>query len=86
MKLKITKQFNFAHRGCEVKPYAKGEEIDTETADPELVKVVTEEGWATKPRAKSEGQGEKEPAPPPAAPTITDESEPATPEDTAPQP
>lgn len=86
MKLKITKQFYFAHRGCEVKTYAKGDEIDTETADPELVKVVTEEGWATKPRAKPEGQGEKEPAPPPAAPTITDEPDPATPEDPAPQP
>lgn len=86
MKLKITKQFDFAHRGCDVKTYAKGDEIDTETADPELVKVVAEEGWATKPRAKSEGQGEKEPAPPPAAPTITDEPEPATPEDPTPQP
>jgi hypothetical protein len=82
MKLKITKQFDFAHRGCDVKTYAKGEEIDTDTADPELVKLVTEEGWATKPRAKAEGQGGKEPADPPPA----DKPDPAPPENPAPQP
>lgn len=87
MKLKITKPFDFAHRGCEVKHYAKGEEIDTDTADPELVKVVTDEGWAAKPRAKAEGQGGKEPAdPPPAGPPSSDELDPAPPEDPAPQP
>ena len=82
MKLKTNKQFDFAHRGCDVKTYAKGEEIDTDTADPELVKLVTEEGWATKPRAKAEGQGGKEPADPPN----TDEPDPAAPESTDPQP
>lgn len=87
MKLKITKTFDFAHRGCEVKHYAKGEEIDTDTADPELVKVVTDEGWAAKPRAKSEGQGGKESADPqPAGPPSSDEPDPAPPEDPAPQP
>ena len=83
MKLKITKQFDFAHRGCDVKTYVKGEEIDTETADPELVKVATDEGWAAKPRAKSEGQGGKDAADPPSA----DEGDlPLLPQDPAPQP
>lgn len=61
MKLKVTKSFDFAHNGCEVKTYAKGTEIDTETADPELVRVASEEGWAVKTKAT------KEPAAPPDA-------------------
>lgn len=65
MKLKITKPFDFAHRGCDVKHYAIGEEIDTDTADPELVKVVTDEGWASKPRTKTDGAAGKEPSDPP---------------------
>ncbi len=64
MKLKVTKPFDFAHRGCEVKHYAKGEEIDTDTADPELVKVGTDEGWIAKPRVKTDGAGGKEPSEP----------------------
>lgn len=82
MKLKITQQFDFAHRGCEVKTYAKGDEIDTETADPELVKVATEEGWASKPRAKPDAQASK-PAPEAAA---TDELDLPAPQDPASQP
>jgi len=54
MKLKVSKAFNFAHRGCEVKAYAKGDEIDTDTADPELLKVAGEEGWIAKPKGSKE--------------------------------
>lgn len=59
MKLKVNKQFDFAHRGCEVKTYPKGEEIDTDTADPELVRVATEEGWIGKPNKVSREAQEK---------------------------
>ena len=77
MKLKVIKSFDFAHRGCDVKPYAKGEEIDTDTADPELVKVATDEGWLAKTRTG------KEPPPPPPLPA---DPEPPPAPDQDPQP
>lgn len=67
MKLKIIKSFDFAHRGCDVQAYPKGVEIDTDTADPELVKVATEEGWISKPRSGKEPP----PPPPPLSPAQT---------------
>lgn len=44
MKLKITKDFPFAHRGVEVRHYEAG--ADVETDDPDLVKVACAEKWA----------------------------------------
>lgn len=92
MKLIVTKKFDFAHRGCEIKHYAKGAEIDTDTADPELVKVATEENWASKPSAKApggkgrggKGEGGKDPVEPPPAPL--DPAPESPPQDPAPQP
>lgn len=46
MKLKITKTFNFAHRGCDVVTYTKGDVVDA--TDKALIDVAMEEGWATK--------------------------------------
>lgn len=46
VKLKIVKDFPFAHDGIRVEQYLAGTQIDTE--DPELVKVAVAEGWAKK--------------------------------------
>lgn len=48
MKLKITKPFAFAHRGCDVVQYTAGQEVDTE--DQELIDTALTEKWATKAR------------------------------------
>lgn len=48
MKLKITKAFAFAHRGCDVVQYTAGQEVDTE--DQELIDTALAEKWATKAR------------------------------------
>lgn len=52
MKLKITKTFDFAHRGVEIKTYEAGTEIDSE--DKELIDVALAEKWATKSRQARE--------------------------------
>lgn len=44
MKLKITQDFKFAHRGVEVREYAADTEVETD--DAELVEIATREGWA----------------------------------------
>jgi len=44
MKLKITKDFQFAHRGCDVKQYTKGEEVESD--DKAFIDVSTTEKWA----------------------------------------
>lgn len=55
--LVIAQDFKFAHRGVEVREYAEGETVETD--DHELVKVATENGWASqvgeKPKGKSKG-------------------------------
>ena len=51
MKLKIVKNFSFAHRGCVVVDYVKGQVVETD--DKELVDVSLEEGWATKAKAST---------------------------------
>lgn len=48
MKLKITKSFFFAHRGCDVVQYTAGQEVDTE--DQDLIDTALTEKWATKAR------------------------------------
>jgi len=48
MKLKITKSFPFAHRGCDVVQYTAGQEVDTE--DQDLIDTALTEKWATKAR------------------------------------
>lgn len=45
MKLKITQDFAFAHRGVERREYVAGEVIEVD--DQELIEVATREGWAT---------------------------------------
>lgn len=45
MKLKITVDFAFAHRGVDVRQYTAGDSIDAD--DPELIEIATREGWAT---------------------------------------
>lgn len=50
-KLKITKTFPFAHRGCEVVTYQAGTEIDTD--DQELIDTILAEKWGHRPRIRS---------------------------------
>lgn len=52
MKLKITKDFAFAHRGCDVVQYQAGTEVETD--DQELIKTALAEKWASKPRSACE--------------------------------
>lgn len=47
MKLKITKDFAFAHRGCDVVQYQAGTEVETD--DQELIETALAEKWARKP-------------------------------------
>ncbi len=54
MKLKITKDFAFAHRGCDVVQYQAGTEIETD--DQELIDTALTEKWAVKPRAAREAK------------------------------
>lgn len=66
MKLKITKDFAFAHRGCDVVQYQAGTEVETD--DQELIETALTEKWAVKPRAAREpkaGDTQEDPAPPP---------------------
>lgn len=44
MRLIATKDFKWAHRGCIVEEFKKGQEIETE--DEDLIRVSTEESWA----------------------------------------
>jgi hypothetical protein len=44
MKLKITKNFSFFHKGYERRDYAEGEFVEAE--DHELIAVALREGWA----------------------------------------
>lgn len=48
MKLKIIKDFAFAHRGCDVVQYQAGTEVETD--DQELIDVALAEKWASKAR------------------------------------
>lgn len=50
-KLKITKTFPFAHRGCEVVTYQAGTEIDTD--DQDLIDTILTEKWGHRPRNRS---------------------------------
>lgn len=43
--LKVKKPFKWAHRHVDVKEYKPGDVIETD--DKDLVRVATEEGWAT---------------------------------------
>lgn len=43
MKLKVLKNFSWAHRHVHVKEYVKGQVIDTE--DEDLIAVATKEKW-----------------------------------------
>lgn len=56
MKLKITKKFDFAHRGCDVVTYEAGTEIETD--DKELISTVLDEKWGTKVRSGSDSKAQ----------------------------
>ncbi len=45
MKLAIKKDFAFAHRGCDVVQYVKGQEVETDNQ--ELIDTALQEKWAT---------------------------------------
>lgn len=55
-KLKITKKFDFAHRGCDVVTYEAGKEIETD--DKELISTVLDEKWGTKVRTGSDSKAQ----------------------------
>lgn len=58
VSITFKKPTKWAHRGVEVKEYAKGETIETD--DEDLVRVACdEEGWATRDKGKAEGGGSK---------------------------
>lgn len=56
MKLKVKKAFKWAHRHVDVQEHNVGDVIDTD--DEDLIRVATEEGWATKVKA-TEGDAAK---------------------------
>lgn len=60
VELVIAEGFKFAHRGVEVREYVKGETVETD--DHELVKVATDNGWASQAGEKPKGKA-KEGAP-----------------------
>lgn len=51
MKLIALIDFSWAHRGCDVEVFAKGQPIETEDAD--LIRVSLEEGWTEDGDAKA---------------------------------
>lgn len=51
MKLKVIKDFKFAHRGCDVVEYQAGTEIDA--TDEQLIEVALKEKWVTKARGSA---------------------------------
>lgn len=44
MHIKAKTPFSWAHRGCDIEHFEAGQVIDT--ADEDLVRVATDEGWA----------------------------------------
>ena len=45
MKLTITKDFTYWHKGCNRADYVAGQEVDAD--DQEMIAVAVAEGWAT---------------------------------------
>ena len=45
MKLTITKDFTYWHKGCNRADYVAGQEVETD--DQEMIDVALAEGWAT---------------------------------------
>ena len=45
MKLTITKDFTYWHKGCNRADYLAGQEVETD--DQEMIAVALAEGWAT---------------------------------------
>ncbi len=50
-RIEVTKDFKFAHRGCDVVEYQAGDVIAD--ADDELVEVATKNKWAKEAKAKT---------------------------------
>lgn len=50
MKLTITKDFTYWHKGCNRADYVAGQEVDAD--DQEMIAVALAEGWATDGAAK----------------------------------
>jgi len=70
MQLKAKTGFSWAHRGCDIEQYEKGQLIETE--DEDLIRVATEEGWATKVKSPKSAQDESSD---PHAPESTEETQ-----------
>lgn len=62
MQLKVKKAFKWAHRHVDVQEHNVGDVIETE--DKDLIRVATEEGWATKVKVTEGVSDKKEPAAP----------------------
>lgn len=56
MKLKITQDFAYAHRGYDRREYVSGDVVDSD--DAEMIDVATREGWAV-PADKPDGKAKK---------------------------
>ncbi len=57
MKVKVKKDFSWAHRGIDVVEYKAGETIEID--DPDLIKVAGDEGWIEKQKGSGAKQGDK---------------------------
>ncbi len=80
-KLKVKKPFKWAHRHVDVKEYAPGDVIDTDDAD--LIRVATEEGWASAGRGPAKpdaGDAPDAPAGPDATQTAAQDEAGAAPQ------
>lgn len=54
--MKILKDFDFAHKGHEVKNYKAGEEINLSEFEQEFVDVVLAEGWVESEKAEKKAR------------------------------
>lgn len=61
--IEVTKDFKFAHRGCDVVEYKAGDVIEDPAAD--LYDVATKNKWAKEPKAKSAAPENKDAGPAP---------------------
>lgn len=77
MRLKVTKTFSWAYRGCDVVEHSKGEII--ETLDEDLIRVAVEEGWARPADDQQEDQQDDQQDDQPLAPAAAEEPKAAKP-------
>lgn len=58
MKLKVKKDFSWAHRGIDVVEYKAGDDIEID--DDDLIKVAIAEGWVAKPAGGGKKNGDQD--------------------------